>query len=116
MWTSLWVYLVILFSVGVKALFGFYLFPEKIFKTVDEDGNEDDSNKWKWYVGAGILIVFDAIILLLFMLYQAGVGVEVVKRKLKEGADSTGSKFQSGMDAVKRPIFGKLEKSPQSGL
>tara|TARA_Y100001970_G_scaffold294187_1_gene448173 strand:+ start:3351 stop:3701 length:351 start_codon:yes stop_codon:yes gene_type:complete len=115
MWTSLLLYLVILLSAGVKALFGFYLFPEKIFKTVDEDGNEDDSNKWKWYVGAGILIVADAIILLLFMLYQAGIGVDAVKRKLKEGADSAGSKIRSGMDAVRRPIFGKLEKLPQSG-
>lgn len=114
MWISLWVYLVILCSIGVKALFGFYLFPEKIFKKVDEDGNEDDSNKWGWYVGAGILIAVDAIILLLFMLYQAGVGIAAVKRKLKTGANYAGSKIQSGVDAAKRPMFGKLEKFPQS--
>ena len=112
---SLWVYLVILCSIGVKALFGFYLFPEKIFKKVDEDGNEDDSNKWGWYIGTGILIAFDAILLLLFMLYQAGVGVDIVKRKLKEGGNYARSKIQSGMNSAKSGMFRNREIIPKDG-
>tara|TARA_B100001059_G_C17339886_1_gene335357 strand:+ start:103 stop:450 length:348 start_codon:yes stop_codon:yes gene_type:complete len=106
MWISLCIYLSVIFFAGVKALFGFYLFPEKIFKKVDEDGNEDDSNKWGWYVGTGILIALDAIFLLLFMLYQAGVGVDVVKRKLKEGAISAGSRIKSGYQKASSAMTG----------
>ena len=109
MWTSLWIYLSVIFSVGAKALFGFYLFPEKIFKKVDEDGNEDDSNKWGWYVGTGILIAFDAIFLLFFILYQAGVGISAAKRKFKEGANYAGSKIQSGMNSARSKIRSGVE-------
>jgi uncharacterized BrkB/YihY/UPF0761 family membrane protein len=114
MWTSLLLYLAILFLAASIAGLFFYLIPEKMDKKVDEDGNEDDSNKFLWYVVGGVLIFICAIILLLFMLYQAGVGVDVVKRKLKEGVNFTGSKIQSGVEAAKRQMFGKLEKFPQS--
>lgn len=108
MWTSLWVYLSILFLAGMIAGSFFYLIPEHIDKKVDADGNEDDSNKWMWYTAGGILIFINGIILLLFMKYQTEVVVKKIKdvsSRAVKGAIDSGS---NAMSNVKGKINNKL--------
>ena len=97
----------------------FHLIPEHIDKKVDEDGNEDDSNKWMWYTAGGILIFVCVIILLLFMKYQTEVVVKKIKdvsSRAVKGAIDSGSNAIEGfkesgsnaMSSVKGKINNKL--------
>ena len=119
MWTSLWIYLTILFFSGIHVGLFLYLIPEHICKKVDEDGNEDDSNKWMWYTAGGILIFINGIILLLFMKYQTEVVVKKIKdvsSRAVKGAIDSGSNAIEGfkesgsnaMSSVKGKINNKL--------
>tara|TARA_B100001248_G_C27399026_1_gene468301 strand:+ start:4329 stop:4682 length:354 start_codon:yes stop_codon:yes gene_type:complete len=111
MWTSLWIYLTILFFSGVHVGLFLYLIPEHICKKVDEDGNEDDSNKWMWYTAGGILIFINGIILLLFMKYQTEVVVKKIKdvssRAVKGAVDSGSNAMSDLKDNINNKLTSK---------
>tara|TARA_Y100000591_G_C21680414_1_gene617774 strand:- start:267 stop:614 length:348 start_codon:yes stop_codon:yes gene_type:complete len=93
MWTTIKIYLFIIIQVlATVGVFG-WLIPEKLCKKVDKDGNEDDSNKWMWYVFGAVLLL--PSILLIY--YMIKLGSETVYKKVKDKLDTGANYARSGI-------------------
>tara|TARA_Y100000389_G_scaffold191387_1_gene217507 strand:- start:2885 stop:3199 length:315 start_codon:yes stop_codon:yes gene_type:complete len=104
MWTTVMIYLFIIIQiVATVGVFG-WLIPEKLCKKVDEDGNEDDSNKWMWYV-FGTVLLLPSIFLIYYMIK---LGSETVYKKVK---DKLKTGYQKASSAATR-LGSQLDQSP----